>query len=366
MIMRSFIIGLSLIALVLSSCNTKDKFVLSGKLEGAEGKVITLSSYDKDGINVIDTLSIVNGVVNYESELSEPKLLILGESGKRGAASFFTDNSEYTINGKADSLLEVEITGGDLYNLYKEANDADDKLREISAGLREAYMAASNEGDTAKANAISSEYDGEVKKVEDIKLELVKANPTSAVSAFLIYELFRHKSLEDISAGLLLLDKSLVTSTYYEGLKNRKSKLESVAIGKQAPDFELLDVNDRPLSLSSVKAKVLLVDFWASWCGPCRTENPHVVELYNDYKTKGFDVLGVSLDKQKDAWLKAIEEDQLTWNHVSDLKGWQNEAAQLYAVNSIPHTVLLDENGVIIAKNLRGEELRKKVAELLD
>jgi len=364
--MNKIIIGLSLMVLMLASCNTKNKFSLKGNLKGAEGKNITLSIYDKSGVNVIDTLSIVDGAINFELELSEPVLLILGESGKRGAASFFADNSDYTINGDAENLLDVEISGGDLYNLYKEANNADDKLREISAELREAYVAASNEGDTARANSISEEYDGEVKKVEEFKLELVKQNSSSPVSAFLIYEQFRHKALEEISSGFLLLDKSLESCTYYEALVSRKSKLESVAVGKKAPDFKLLDVDGNPFSLSSVKVKVLLVDFWASWCGPCRAENPLVVELYNDYNNKGFDVLGVSLDKQKDAWLKAIEDDKLTWNHVSDLKGWKNEAAQLYAVNSIPHTVLLDENGVIIAKNLRGEELRKKVAELLD
>lgn len=109
-----------------------------------------------------------------------------------------------------------------------------------------------------------------------------------------------------------------------------------------------------------------MIDFWASWCGPCRRENPNVVEAYQKYKDKGFDILGVSLDRDKSAWLKGIEEDQLTWTHVSDLKYWQNEVAQLYGVSSIPHSVLLDKDGKIIAKNLRGEDLHKKLEELLN
>ena len=115
-----------------------------------------------------------------------------------------------------------------------------------------------------------------------------------------------------------------------------------------------------------VGAKVpVVIDFWASWCGPCRGEDPNVVKMYEKFHPKGLEILSVSLDEDKDAWLKAIEDDKLTWNHVSDLKGWQNAAAQLYCVNGIPHLVVLDENNVIVAKDLRGEELQNKVAELL-
>jgi peroxiredoxin len=135
--------------------------------------------------------------------------------------------------------------------------------------------------------------------------------------------------------------------------------------GNEAPDFTMNDRDGKPVKLSDFRGKVMLVDFWASWCGPCRRENPHVVELYNHYHAKGFDVLGVSLDKTRDPWLQAIEKDGLVWNHVSDLKGWANEAAQLYGVSSIPHTVLVDREGKIIARNLRGEQLTAKLREVL-
>lgn len=135
-------------------------------------------------------------------------------------------------------------------------------------------------------------------------------------------------------------------------------------VGGEAPDFTMNDVNGNPRKLSEFKGKVMLVDFWASWCGPCRRENPNVLKAYAKYHDKGFDVLGVSLDKTKESWLAAIEKDGLIWNHVSDLKGWQNEAAKLYGVTSIPHTVLLDKEGKIIARNLRGEALDAKLAEI--
>ncbi|MCU0348771.1 MAG: TlpA family protein disulfide reductase [Saprospiraceae bacterium] len=139
----------------------------------------------------------------------------------------------------------------------------------------------------------------------------------------------------------------------------------SFVSGGEAPDFTMNDRDGKPVKLSDFRGKVMLVDFWASWCGPCRRENPHVVELYHKYHSKGFDVLGVSLDKTREPWLAAIEKDGLTWNHVSDLKGWSNDAAQLYGVSSIPHTVLVDRDGKIIARNLRGEQLTAKLREIL-
>ena len=151
-----------------------------------------------------------------------------------------------------------------------------------------------------------------------------------------------------------------------KSLADELKNAESFMIGGQAPDFTQQTPEGKDLSLSDFKGKVLLVDFWASWCGPCRRENPNVVRMYEEYKAQGFEILGVSLDKTKDRWLKAIEQDGLTWAHVSDLKGWQNEVAQMYGVSSIPHTILLDAEGKIIARNLRGRALEMKLKEIFD
>ncbi len=365
--MKKIILSAIVAILILASCQEqKPSFTLTGTLKNAGEKVLVVNVLDGKSFDAIDTLVITDGIINYTTSLESPLLMVIGEDKSRNSVSFFAENTAYTINGSADSLSVATITGGTSYDLYKGIADSEKHIAEVSMELRPKFAEANNAGDTAKANAIYEEYMAEAKKVDDLKSEVVKANPASPVSAFLVYNLYRHNTLEEMKEGLSKLDSSLVSNTYYKALTDRITVLESVAVGKQAPDFTQNDSTGTPVSLSSFKGKYLLVDFWASWCGPCRAENPNVVKLYADYKDKGFDILGVSLDQQKAPWLKAIEDDKLRWNHVSDLKGWGNEVAKLYGVSSIPHTILLDKEGKIIAKNLRGEELRAKIAELLD
>jgi peroxiredoxin len=155
----------------------------------------------------------------------------------------------------------------------------------------------------------------------------------------------------------------------HPALKAMRKKVDlagSFVIGAVAPDFSQKTPEGKLMSLSDLRGKVVLVDFWASWCGPCRRENPNVIKVYEKYKDKGFDVLGVSLDRSKAPWMKAIKKDKLPWNQISDLKGWQNEVAQLYSVRTIPQTILLDRKGRILAKNLRGADLEAKLAEIFN
>lgn len=158
---------------------------------------------------------------------------------------------------------------------------------------------------------------------------------------------------------------TLVSKVVGEYFANMQKAQSAIKEGEAAPDFTLPDQNGNMISLSSFKGKYVLVDFWASWCGPCRMENPNVVAAYQKYKNKNFTILGVSLDKAKEPWLKAIQDDQLTWTHVSDLKFWESAVVPLYSIDGIPYNVLIDPTGKIVAQNLRGGALEAMLAEVL-
>ena len=175
-----------------------------------------------------------------------------------------------------------------------------------------------------------------------------------------------HPSFTDYANQFMTKFGATTDPASVERLRTQLDQAKSFVTGGDAPDIAMKTPEGELMKLSELRGKVVLVDFWASWCGPCRRENPNVVRVYDKYKAAGFEILGVSLDKTKDKWQAAIEKDGLTWHHVSDLKGWKNEAAQTYGVRSIPHTVLIDKEGKIIARNLRGPALERKLAELFD
>ena len=263
-------------------------------------------------------------------------------------------------------MFNAKVSGSKTQDEYNSLIESVRPLNEKYSDLVQQYQTARQINDTAKMSQIETDADVVAKEMSQTQKNFIKNNPSSFVTPSLLKSLSYELEVTEIETLIDAMDTSVSKVPVIQELKTRVATMKSVAIGQKAPDFILNDVNGNPVSLSSkIGSKLLLVDFWAAWCGPCRQENPNVVKVYNEFKNKGFDVYGVSLDKSKDEWVKAIADDKLTWTHVSDLKFWDSDAAKLYAVYSIPSNFLLDETGTIIARNLRGIDLRTKVKELI-
>jgi peroxiredoxin len=338
---------------------------ITGYLKGAEGVAISLLSRNRAPLNaaiVKDGKFIMEG-----KPIEYPDMVFLTTPSKMEQATFFLENSEIILSGTLDSLSKVKVTGSKTQDEYYSFLTKREASRDKILNLIKEGQSASQNMDTAKISQIRKEMEEINQQQVMIEKEFVVNNPKSFAVPIIFNNLFRRLTTEESESIIKSLDPGVARTQIVVSIIERVAAIKAVDIGKKAPDFDLNDVNDVPVALSSLKGhKLLLIDFWAAWCKPCRVENPHVVKVYNEFNGKGFEILGVSLDRRKEDWVKAIADDKLIWKQVSDLKYFNSPVAIQYNVTSIPANFLLDEKGTIIAKNLRGEELYNKIKSVLD
>lgn len=383
--MKRVIAVIGFIVLIFS-CNTESKstlppdvYEISGSAKGIYNGIrayITITD-EKRRIFVIDTAIIMNETFTFHGKVDAPAMRLLTIDGINKDFPFVFESGRTTINIDKDNIFDSKIIGSknnDDYQAYlssyKKKSDALNELRlEVSK--------ANKENNIALVTELKTKYAVKKEEVLNYAYEYIVANPNSDFSLLLLettlvsYE----PKINKLKEILALLDNVINKNDAFklkgrkiETFINLKEAQANLDIGKVAPNFTSTTPKGKQLALNDIKGKATIIDFWASWCKPCRRENPNVVKVYEKYHDKGLEIISVSLDRdgQKSRWLKAIKDDKMNWHHVSNLKYWNEPVAQLYNVRSIPSTFILDENGVIVAKKLRGDALERKISEMLD
>lgn len=354
---------------VLTACNGNQGYTVTGTVEGAaEGDTVYLAAPSKDlrSLEKIDSTTIQNGtfVFTGKQDTVVNRYVTYKPAGaQRGIyLDFFLENGKINLTLTNEVSTAAGTANNDTYQALR------NEMNEVGKQLQAAYVAVNQKDLTEEElNAKKQEfYDLREKQMEVLK-NGVRNNIATPVGVHLLKANHYNFSSEELEELVGQVSAEYANDPVILKIKEKLEKEKATAVGQKFTDFAMKDMegNDVKLSDYAGKGKLVLVDFWASWCGPCRAAMPDLVELYKANKGKNFEIVGVSLDDNLDKWKGAVKDLNITWPQMSDLKGWQCEGARIYAVNGIPHVMLIDGEGTIVARNLHGEELKNKVAELL-
>jgi len=373
-------------AVVLFSCkNLADgEYEITGNVKGMKSGLVYLEKQSPMGMGVqaIDTVKIVDGKFEIKGKTSEPEICFIQIDKVNGKVPFILEEGAIEVQVDKDSLFKSKLSG--TYNneeftkFNEETNKLQKKIQKKAMDFQMKNMAKMNEAqknnDTVTMNSLRKQYQTIQKDITDYTFGYPKTHPKSFISVLIVQAMFNNseykvKEIESIFNSLdETLQKTKPGKKVKETIANLKKQMDAkskVAVGLIAPDFKAPTPEGKIVSLKENLGKVTLIDFWASWCQPCRQENPNVVALYNELHSKGLNIISVSLDNDAAKWKEAIAKDKLSWTNVSNLKEMKDPIAEQYGIQQIPTTFLLDASGKIVAIDLRGESLKAKIQELL-
>lgn len=357
--------------IIVGSCNSESgSYSISGNINVKDGlKVYRVIADVNNQPKIVDSTTIIKNKFSMKGLANNPSISFLQVETYRFNLPVVIEEGDIKVKIFKDSIGSSKIygtTSNDHFNDYKiETKDFVEAIDEIRSEIQQ----AAQNGNNNLTKDLQNDYTTVQDQIHKYEIEFLKRNLDSYLSIILLQRFVVNKKV--LSAG----EVKEIFNSFTERIQNSdigiKLKLlienpnQPIEVGSFAPDFSAPTPDGQLLNLNDKLGKVTLIEFWASWCGPCRRENPNLVKIYKNFKDKGFEIIGVSLDKSKAQWTRAISDDYLTWHHVSNLKFWQDPLAKLYKVSAIPVSFILDEKGKIIAKNLRGSQLESKVSELL-
>jgi peroxiredoxin len=369
----------TLLILFVSCQSTSGDYTINISADVEDDHQIFLVNFDESNKpNVIDTLYVKDGLTSYNGISKLPDYQSLWVNGVRGSVPVFVEPGEITVEIYKDSIQASKVSGTKTNVAFKryidEINPLFKSFYEIQNDMRNAMISR----DSLGYKDLEEQLKEMESKFNDYQIDYTKSNPDSYISAMVLIQLVMNKAIDNEAAYEIYngfsktIKKTKSAVKIYELVAPKETEETEEAdqdgevnVGDKAPDFSAPNPNDVAVSLNTSLGKLTVLDFWASWCGPCRVDSPNLVKVYNTYKDKGLAIVGISLDQQKESWKKAINNDQLDWTHVSYLKRWDDPIAAIYGVRSIPQLFLLDENGIVIAKERHAADFVPMLEQIL-